>query len=182
VFAKRIVHCEWPHVTSKRNASRYYPFVGAPILFVCRFGFTRLPFFENQHRKGALTDTPLIAIVDDDETVGEATREFIETVGLAARTFVSAEVFLDSDCVSQTSCLVVDVQMPGLNGLQLQRKLANSGHDIPVIFITAFPDERLRTRALKAGAICYLKKPFDPTLLLACIRSAIGAWASKRDV
>ena len=128
-----------------------------------------------------MTSTPLIAIVDDDELLGEATKEFIETVGLAARAFASAQAFLDSDCVSRTSCLVVDVQMPGLNGLRFHRRLVSSGRDIPVIFITAFPDERLRARALEAGAICYLKKPFDPTRLLTCLRSAIGSWESKPD-
>lgn len=120
-----------------------------------------------------MTNTPLVAIVDDDETVGEAIKEFIETAGLSARAFASAEAFLDSECVAQTSCLVADVQMPGLDGLQLHRKLISAGRNIPVIFITAFPTEAVRTRALQAGAICFLKKPFDPTVLLEGIRSAI---------
>ncbi len=110
---------------------------------------------------------------------GEATGELIETFGLAARIFVSAAAFLASDCVQQTACLVADVQMPDINGLQLLRKLTSSGHRIPVIFFTAFPDERVRKRALKAGAICYLSKPVDPTGLLDCIRSAIGQWQGE---
>ena len=121
-----------------------------------------------------MSDNPLIAIVDDDEMVGEATAALIKMLGLAVRTFSSAEAFLGSDCVLQTSCLISDMQMPGTNGLQLHRKLIGAGHRIPVIFITAFPDERVRKRALKSGAICYLKKPFDPTVLTNCIRSAIG--------
>jgi FixJ family two-component response regulator len=125
--------------------------------------------------------TPLIAIVDDDELVSAATGALIETFGFATRTFTSAEAFLDSDCVAKTSCLVSDVHMPGINGLQLQRKLANSGHRIPVIFITAYQHEHLRKRALKAGAICYLNKPFDPTVLFNCIRSAIGHWEREPD-
>jgi FixJ family two-component response regulator len=123
-----------------------------------------------------VSNTPLIAVVDDDEMVREATGELIRTFGLASRTFASAETFLGSDCVPQTSCLVADVQMPGINGLQLHRKLTRAGHFIPVIFITAFPDMRVRERALKAGAICYLNKPFNPMHLLDCIRAAIGHW------
>jgi FixJ family two-component response regulator len=128
-----------------------------------------------------VSDTPLVAIVDDEEMVSEATGALIETFGFVARAFTSAEAFLDSDCVSRTSCLVVDVQMPGLDGLQLHRKLTTAGHRIPVIFMTAFPDARLRKRALKAGAICYLKKPFNPTDLLNCIRSAIGHWQRESN-
>jgi FixJ family two-component response regulator len=138
-------------------------------------------FSKNERRKAAVRDTPLIAIVDDDEMVSAATGGLIETFGLATRTFASAEAFLDSDCVAQTSCLVTDVQMPGINGLQLHRKLTNSGHRIPVLFITAYPDELLRRRAQKAGAICYLIKPFDPPVLFNCIRSAIGPWVGGPD-
>jgi FixJ family two-component response regulator len=121
-----------------------------------------------------VSDNPLIVIVDDDEMVGEATAALIKTLGLAVRTFTSADAFLASDCVLQTSCLIADMQMPGTNGLQLHRKLIGAGHLIPVIFITAFPDERVRKRAIKSGAICYLQKPFDPRVLINCIRSTIG--------
>jgi FixJ family two-component response regulator len=140
-------------------------------------------FHSSQHERWqvALASTQLIAVVDDDELVREATKELIETIGLAARTFVSAESFLDSDYVSQTSCVIADVHMPGLNGFQLHRQLLDSGRDIPIIFITAFPDERFRERALKGGAICYLKKPFNPTHLLTCVRSALTSRDSKPD-
>jgi len=121
-----------------------------------------------------VSDSPLIAIVDDDEMVGEATAALIKALGLVVRTFTSAEAFLGSDCVLQTSCLIADVQMPGTDGLQLHRKLIKAGNRVPVILITAFPDERVRKRALESGAICYLNKPFDPTVLTNCIRSAIG--------
>lgn len=128
-----------------------------------------------------MNDTPLVAIVDDDVMISEATGELIETFGLAARTFASAEAFLGSDCVPRTSCLIADMHMPGLDGLQLHGKLTRSGYRIPVIFITAFRDDRVRNRALKAGAICYLNKPFDPIVLLDCIRSAIGHWEGEPD-
>jgi FixJ family two-component response regulator len=121
-----------------------------------------------------MSDTPLIAIVDDDAMVCEATEDLIEAFGFNARTFTSADEFLDSDCVPGTSCLIADVQMPGTSGLQLHRKLIATGHRIPVVFITAFPDERVRQRALSAGAWCYLSKPFDGEILRSCIRSALG--------
>ena len=121
-----------------------------------------------------MSNAPLIAIVDDDVMVCEATKDLVETFGFNARTFTSAGEFLNSDCVSGTACLIADVQMPGMNGLQLHRKLIASGRRIPVIFITAFPDELLRKRALTAGAVCYLTKPFDGESLRSCIRSATG--------
>ena len=121
-----------------------------------------------------MSEAPLIAIVDDDVMICEATKDLVEAFGFNARTFTSASEFLDSDCVSSTACLISDVQMPGMNGLQLHRKLITSGRHIPVIFITAFPDERVRKRAVRAGAVCYLSKPFDGESLLSCIRSALG--------
>ena len=121
-----------------------------------------------------MSDAPLIAIVDDDVMVCEATKDLVEAFGFNARTFLSADQFLNSDCVPGTSCLIADVQMPGMNGLQLHRKLIASGRRTPVIFITAFPDERVRKRALSAGAVCYLPKPFDGQSLRDCIRAALG--------
>ena len=121
-----------------------------------------------------MSEAPLIAIVDDDVMICEATKDLVEAFGFNARTFTSAGEFLNSDCISSTACLISDVQMPGMNGLQLHRTLLTSGRRIPVIFITAFPDERIRKRALKAGAVCYLSKPFDDESLLSCIRSALG--------
>ena len=121
-----------------------------------------------------MSEPPLITIVDDDVMICEATKDLVETFGFNARTFTSAGEFLSSDCVSSTACLISDVQMPGMNGLQLHSKLLASGGRVPVIFITAFPDERVRKQALKAGAVCYLSKPFDGESLLSCIRSALG--------
>jgi FixJ family two-component response regulator len=121
-----------------------------------------------------MSDAPLIAIVDDDIMICEATKDLVEAFGFNARTFTSAGEFLSSDCVLDASCLIADVQMPGINGLQLHQKLVATGRRIPVIFITAFPDERVRKRALGAGAVCYMSKPFDGESLLSCIRSALG--------
>ena len=121
-----------------------------------------------------MSSLPLIAIVDDDVMVCEATKDLVETFGFETRTFTSADEFLSSDCVAGTSCLIADVQMPGTNGLELHRKLVVSGHHIPVIFITAFPDERVRKRALSAGAVGCFSKPFDAESLRSCIRAALG--------
>ena len=121
-----------------------------------------------------MSDAPLIAIVDDDVMICEATKDLVEAFGFNARTFTSAGEFLSSACVLDASCLIADVQMPGINGLQLHQKLVATGRRIPVIFITAFPDERVRKRALGAGAVCYMSKPFDGESLLSCIRSALG--------
>ena len=121
-----------------------------------------------------MSGLPVIAIVDDDVMVCEATKDLVETFGFETRTFTSADEFLNSDCVAGTSCLIADVQMSGTNGLELHRKLVVSGHHIPVIFITAFPDERVRKRALRAGAVCCLSKPFDPESLHSCIGAALG--------
>ena len=121
-----------------------------------------------------MSEAPLIAIVDDDVMICEATKDLVEAFGFNARTFTSAGEFLNSDCVSSTACLISDVQMPGMNGLQLHRKLITSGRHIPVIFITAFPDERVRKRPVAAGAVCYLSKPFDSERLRSCIGSALG--------
>jgi FixJ family two-component response regulator len=121
-----------------------------------------------------LSDIPFIAVVDDDPMVGEATAELIESFGLVAHIFSSAQAYLKSNCVRRAACVVADMQMPGMDGLQLQQRLARSGHPVPIIFVTAFPDERVRERAMKAGAVNYLSKPFEPRDLIGCIRSAIG--------
>ena len=116
----------------------------------------------------------LIAIVDDDESVREATKSLIRSFGFAAEAFGSAEEFFNSDCRERTRCLITDVQMPGYSGLDLYRRLVAAGKTIPTILITAYPDENMRARALKAGVISYLIKPLDEQQLIACIRSVIG--------
>src|SRR6516162_5622843 len=103
----------------------------------------------------------MITIVDDDDFVRESLRDLVESLGYAVSTFESAERFLESGRLAEASCLISDVQMPGLSGLDLQSRLLADGHRIPFIFITAFPEERFRIRARDAGAVGFLKKPFE---------------------
>jgi FixJ family two-component response regulator len=116
----------------------------------------------------------LISIVDDDESIRESTKGFVRSLGYQASSFASAEEFLQSDSVGSTSCLIADVQMPGLSGLELQRGLIAQGVRMPTIFITAFPEEETRARAMKAGALGYLSKPFSEDSLLRCLSTALG--------
>jgi FixJ family two-component response regulator len=117
----------------------------------------------------------LISIVDDDESIRESTKGFVRSLGYQAATFASAEEFIQSDRVGSTSCLIADVQMPGLSGIDLQRWLIAQGIQVPTIFITAFPEEGTRVRALAAGAIGYLGKPFSDESLVKCLDSALGS-------
>ena len=115
----------------------------------------------------------LISVVDDDESIRRTTTFLIESFGLRAAAFESAENFLQSGKLHDTACLVVDVQMPGMNGLELQSELAAEGYDIPIIFITAYDNQISRQQAMQAGAIAFLGKPFSDEELLQTIRSAL---------
>ena len=115
----------------------------------------------------------LISIVDDDESVRKATTRLVKAAGFQTQAFASAEEFLDSGLASSPSCLIVDMQMPGISGLDLYRRLLASGTSVPTIIITAYPDERVRARALRAGVRGYLSKPFSADELIGYIRSAI---------
>jgi FixJ family two-component response regulator len=116
---------------------------------------------------------PIISIVDDDERFRIAMRGLIRSFGFRVETFASAEDFLHSPRVSDTSCLITDVQMPGMNGLELQDHLIAQGSRTPVIIVSAFSEDRARAKSLKAGAICFLAKPFDAQALLDCLNSAL---------
>ncbi len=122
---------------------------------------------------GTTAKTPLISIVDDDESVRVAMSNLIRSIGFAARSFASAEEFLTSPDLEGTSCLISDVQMPGISGLELQTRLAAQNHHAPVILITAFPDADVKESALKAGAVCFLHKPFDGQVLIRCLDQAL---------
>jgi FixJ family two-component response regulator len=115
----------------------------------------------------------LISVIDDDESVRRTTALLIDSFGLRAAAFESAEGFLKSGQLHDTACLIVDVQMPGMNGLQLQSHLAAEGCGIPIIFITAYDDRESRGRAMRAGAVAFLGKPFGDEQLLQTIRSAL---------
>ena len=117
---------------------------------------------------------PQISVVDDDESMREAIRGLVKSLGYTAEAFGSAEEFLSSCELPRTSCLIADVQMPGMTGLELHRHLVASGRPIPTILITAYPDDRVRERALGDGVVCYLIKPFDENDLLACIQSSLS--------
>lgn len=108
-----------------------------------------------------ITDIPLISIVDDDDTVRAATESLVKSLGFQTSTFASAESFLQSSSLSETRCLILDVQMPSMSGIELQDRLSNLGFEIPIIFITAYPDDTVRQRALQAGAVAFLLKPFE---------------------
>lgn len=119
------------------------------------------------------TTTDLIAVVDDDESVRRTTTLLIESFGLRATAFESAESFLHSGQQHNTSCLILDVRLPQMNGLQLQKELAAAGCSIPIVFITAYEDKESRGRAMQAGAVAFLGKPFSDEQLLQTLHSAL---------
>jgi FixJ family two-component response regulator len=122
-----------------------------------------------------LIETPLISIVDDDEWIRGALEALVRSLGFATRTFASAEAFLQSSVVGETRCLILDVQLPKMSGVELQHHLSHLGFEIPIIFITAYPDERVKARALNGGAICFLHKPVDlqGRRLVDCLHEAL---------
>ena len=120
-----------------------------------------------------MSQIPMISIVDDDELVCSALTGLIRSLGYIAHGFHSAEDFLQSAHVDDTSCLIADVQMPGMSGIELQQALVANGHKIPVIFISAFSWERLKARLASSNAICFLSKPFDSTVLIDCLETAL---------
>ena len=120
-----------------------------------------------------MANAPAISIVDDDASVRAATARLLRSMGFSAHAFASAKEFLSSPQLRETACLIADVEMPGMSGVELQAHLIATGHAIPTIFITAFPDERVRDRAMNAGAIDFLSKPFDESRLLECVEQAL---------
>lgn len=115
----------------------------------------------------------MIAIIDDDEAMQDSLRDLMESAGLAARCFGSAEEFLESDFHCNAGCLIVDVRMPNMSGLQLQARLKDDGCNLPMIFITAHGDARMKIQAMRGGAVEFLAKPFDHQLLLRRVRTAL---------
>jgi len=115
----------------------------------------------------------LIAIIDDDEAMQDSLRDLMEAAGLFARCFGSAEDFLASGVHRQAACLITDILMPKMSGLQLQTRLKDEECDIPIIFITAYADAGIRIQAMREGAVEFLAKPFDHQLLLQTVRAAL---------
>ena len=115
----------------------------------------------------------LIAIIDDDKSMQDSIRDLIESTGLMARCFGSAEAFLESDLHRRTACVIADTRMPKMSGLELQARLKEEECDIPIIFITAYGNARMRIQAMREGAVEFLAKPFDHQLLLKTVRAAL---------
>ena len=122
-----------------------------------------------------MTADTTVFVIDDDRSVLKALRLLIESVGLDVRTFPSAEAFLAYDLPDRPSCLVLDVRLPGMSGLDLQEELTRAGQRVPIIFISGHGAEGLKARSLKAGAVDFLQKPFDPQELLDAIHCALKA-------
>ena len=115
----------------------------------------------------------LVSVVDDDESVRESLPDLLNEFGYSVRTFSSALEFLSSDAPGQTSCLLLDVAMPGMSGIELQAELKRQGKRIPIIFITGTEDDSVRARAVESGASAFLNKPFSDTALLEALRSVV---------
>ena len=118
-------------------------------------------------------DAPVISIVDDDELVRDAVKSLVRSLGYAAAAHASAEDYLRSNERGTSSCLITDIQMPGMSGADLQAQLIAEGNFTPIIFMTAFDNEKIRARVLEAGAVGYLTKPFDENLLVRCLEKAL---------
>jgi FixJ family two-component response regulator len=121
----------------------------------------------------------IIAVVDDDAFVRDALEDLITSFGHRVRTFQSAEEFLQSGAIEHTSCLITDLQMPGMSGLELHQRLLDHGHGTPVIFLTAFPEEKTRTLALNGGALAFLNKPLQEVELISHLDRALKAAGAR---
>jgi len=117
--------------------------------------------------------TKLVVVVDDDDSIRSAVQDLLDAVGLPARAFESAEEFLRSGKQQETACLIADIRMPGMSGLELQAQLNAEHCRIPIIFITAHGDEKMRMQALRAGAVEFMAKPFNDEALLESVRAAL---------
>jgi FixJ family two-component response regulator len=120
-------------------------------------------------------EIPLISVVDDDDIVRAAMQSFVTSLGFEVRTLSSAELFLQSSSLAKTRCLILDVQMPDMSGIELREHLSYLGIEIPIIFMTAYPDEGIRQRALQAGAVAFLYKPSEVhgQRFVDCLRQAL---------
>jgi len=121
-----------------------------------------------------LSKFSVISVIDDDASVRAATNNLLSSHGYLVHTFASAEEFLQSACLNDSSCVIADVQMPAMSGLDLLTHMRAQGNAAPFVFITAFPEDSVRARALKAGAVGFLAKPFAGTALINCVEAAVN--------
>jgi len=126
-------------------------------------------------------NTPIVSIVDDDESLRRSLRNLLGSVGFRVETFASAEDYLQSHYREQTGCLVLDLRMPCMDGLELLRHLSGLGSRIPAVILTAHGDDVARRRSLQAGAVAFLTKPFDGNTLIDAVRTALGQNDRRRD-
>ena len=117
----------------------------------------------------------LVSVVEDDRFFRESMRRLMRSLGYSVEAFPTAADFLASHRLAETACLIADVHMPAMTGLELHRRLIEAGHAIPTILVTAYPDEDVRARALQDGVVCYLRKPVDQEHLMRCVRAALGS-------
>jgi FixJ family two-component response regulator len=129
-----------------------------------------------------LTTVPVISVIDDDASVRAAIDFLIRSLGYATHAFSSAEAFLQSSQLTSTWCVVADVRMPAMSGVELQSHLRAQGNGVPFIFITAVPEESVRARALEDGAICFLTKPFDENVLIDSLNTAIDLHHDRTSI
>jgi len=130
-------------------------------------------FVVQDYQAESAIERPLLSVVDDDESVRESLPDLLREFGFAARAFSSAREFLSSDYVDETRCLILDVAMPGMSGLDLQQELKHRGKEIPIIFITGQKDEDIRKQAFTQGAVKFLYKPFSDNVLLDAVNAAL---------
>jgi FixJ family two-component response regulator len=131
--------------------------------------------------RGGMTKKLLISVVEDDRFFRESMRRLMRSLGYSAETFASAAEFLGSPRLTETACLIADVNMPAMTGVALYRHLVEAGHAIPTILVTAYPNDVDRGRALNDGVICYLRKPVDEQHLKRCLRAALTSGDSPED-
>jgi FixJ family two-component response regulator len=129
-----------------------------------------------------VAETPVISVIDDDQTLRESIVDLVRAMGFEAQGFERAEDFLHSGGIARTACLITDMRMPGMSGLELHERLVRDGEAVPTIVITAFPKNDDRARAERSGVVCYLAKPFDHNQLADCIASALERRAASRRI
>jgi FixJ family two-component response regulator len=127
-----------------------------------------------------LSEPSLISVVDDDQSFRDSMRRLLKSLGYTVAAFPSAAAFLASPKLAATGCLVADVQMPEMTGVELYRHLIDAGHAIPTILVTAYPNDAMQDRMLALGVECYLRKPFEEAVLIRCLRSAFASGKEPR--